>query len=208
MRATNLSSKSASVGLFAAIVTSLCCITPVFSLLAGIGGIAATFSWMEPFRPYFIALTIGLIGLAWYIKLKPRTQEEVSCSCDEVKKSSFIQSKKFLSLITIFVVLMLSFPGYAHVFYSNNNQGASLLVAQDSAKTNLIVLDVKGMTCAGCERHIENEVGLLTGVKTVNASYSKGSTTIEYLSDKIEEKEIIEAINKTGYKVVEKAKDQ
>ncbi|MEQ8679075.1 MAG: heavy metal transporter, partial [Cyclobacteriaceae bacterium] len=46
-RQTNLSSKSAGAGLFAAIVASLCCITPVFSLLAGIGGIAATFSWME-----------------------------------------------------------------------------------------------------------------------------------------------------------------
>lgn len=209
MSTTNLSSKSAGAGLFAAIVASLCCITPVFSLLAGIGGIAATFSWMEPFRPYLIVLTIGILGFAWYQKLRPKTAEEIACACDDDVKPSFWQSKRFLGIITVFAGLMLAFPSYSHMFYSNGaSPNTSLILAQDTTKTNKIVLEVKGMTCAGCENHIEHEVGLLVGVKSVDAIYSDGAATIEYWPSKLEERTIIEAINKTGYTVIEKPKDQ
>lgn len=209
MSTTNLSSKSASAGLFAAIVASLCCITPVFSLLAGIGGIAATFSWMEPFRPYLIVLTIGILGFAWYQKLRPKTAEGIACECETDEQPSFWQSKRFLGIITVFAGLMLSFPSYAHIFYSNGGgQTPVAYIEQDTTKTNKIFLDVKGMTCAGCEASIEHKVGLLEGVKSVNAIYAEGSATIEYLPSKLEEKAIIEAINKTGYTVIEKPKDQ
>ncbi|WP_425393199.1 mercuric transport protein MerTP [Ekhidna sp.] len=182
MSTTNLSSKSASAGLFAAIAASLCCITPVFSLLAGIGGIAATFSWMEPFRPYLIVLTIGILGFAWYQKLRPKTAEEIACECDDDVKPSFWQSKRFLGIITVFAGLMLSFPSYAHIFYSNGGgQTPAASIEQDTTKTIKIVLDVKGMTCAGCEASIEHKVGLLEGVKSVDAKYAEGSATIEFL---------------------------
>lgn len=209
MSTTNLSSKSASAGLFAAIIASLCCITPVFSLLAGIGGIAATFSWMEPFRPYLIVLTIGILGFAWYQKLRPRTAEEIACACDDDVKPSFWQSKKFLGMVTLIAAFMLAFPSYSHMFYSNGSSpNTSVILAQDTTKTYKIVLEVKGMTCAGCESHIEHEVASLQGVKSVDAIYAEGSATIEYLPSMLEERRIIEAINKTGYTVIEKAKDQ
>ena len=198
-----------SSGISAALLSSLCCITPVFSLLAGISGIAATFSWMEPFRPYLIVLTIGILGFAWYQKLRPRTAEEIACACEDDQKPSFWQSKRFLGIITVFAGLMLAFPSYSHVFYSDGGgMDTPLIAEQDSTKTNKIIIDVKGMTCAGCESHIEHEVGLLKGVKMVNATYSTGSATVEYLPSKIDQKSIIEAINKTGYTVIEKSKEQ
>jgi len=45
-----------------------------FSSIAGTSGLASTFSWLEPFRPYFIGLTILVLGFAWYQKLKPKKQ--------------------------------------------------------------------------------------------------------------------------------------
>ena len=209
MSTTDISSKSASAGLFAAIIASLCCITPVFSLLAGIGGIAATFSWMEPFRPFLIALTVGILGFAWYQKLKTRSAEEIACACDDNEKPSFWQSRRFLGIVTVLAAIMLAFPSYSHMFYSNGlNPNTSSVLAQDTTKTHKIVLEVNGMTCAGCENHIEHEVGLLKGVKSVDAIYSDGSATVEYLPSELEERVIIEAINKTGYTVLEKPKDQ
>ena len=120
MNASKLSSKSVGAGLLTAIVASLCCITPVLSLLAGVSGIAASFSWMEPFRPYLIALTIGVLGFVWYQKLKPRTAEQIECACPgggEDDKPSFWQSKLLLGLVTVFAIVMLSFPVYSHIFY-------------------------------------------------------------------------------------------
>jgi len=64
--------KLIGAGLLTAIAASLCCITPVLALIAGTSGLASTFSWLEPFRPYFIGLTILVLGFAWYQKLLPK----------------------------------------------------------------------------------------------------------------------------------------
>ena len=106
--------KLIGAGLLAAITASLCCITPVLALIAGTSGIASTFSWLEPFRPYLIGLTILVLGFAWYQKLKP--QKEIDCECDtddlpagKEGKPKFIQSKKFLGIVTVFAIIMLAF---------------------------------------------------------------------------------------------------
>ena len=44
--------KLIGTSLLTAIAASLCCMTPVLALIAGTSGIASTFSWIEPFRPY------------------------------------------------------------------------------------------------------------------------------------------------------------
>ena len=76
------SSKSAGAGVLVAITASLCCITPVLALISGTSGIAASFSWMEPYRPFLIGLTVLVLGFAWYQKLKPK-RAEVDCECDD-----------------------------------------------------------------------------------------------------------------------------
>ena len=88
------------VGLLTAISASLCCITPVLALLAGTSGLASTFSWLDPFRPYFIGLTIFVLGIAWYQKLTKRKQ--IDCNCETKTKTTFIQTKTFLGLVTVF----------------------------------------------------------------------------------------------------------
>ena len=75
--------KLIGAGLLTAITASLCCITPVLALIAGTSGIASTFSWIEPFRPYLIGLTILVLAFAWYQKLKP--QKEIQ----QLKKSIY-----------------------------------------------------------------------------------------------------------------------
>ena len=52
-------------GLVAALAASLCCITPLLAVLGGLGGVASAFAWLEPLRPYSVALTVGALGFAW-----------------------------------------------------------------------------------------------------------------------------------------------
>ena len=59
-----------------ALLSSICCITPVLALIAGTSGLASSFSWLEPFRPYLIGLTILVLGFAWYQKLKAKKEIE------------------------------------------------------------------------------------------------------------------------------------
>lgn len=112
MNTKSKSAKLAGAGFIAAIAASLCCITPVLVFIAGISGAASTFSWLEPIRPYLIGVTVLVLGFAWYQKLKPQTEEEIKCLCEEDEKPSFWQTKKFLSMVTAFAILMLAFPFY------------------------------------------------------------------------------------------------
>ena len=126
MKKTITSNQGALAGLFSAIVASLCCITPVLALFSGATGIASTFSWIEPYRPFLIGLTIFILGFAWYRKLKSRPRD-IDCDCAD-DKPKFIQSKTFLFLVTLFAGVMLTFPYYSHLFYPDSNNGKQVFL--------------------------------------------------------------------------------
>tara|TARA_B110000046_G_scaffold54983_1_gene61385 strand:- start:4019 stop:4618 length:600 start_codon:yes stop_codon:yes gene_type:complete len=191
--------KLIGAGLLTAITASLCCITPVLALIAGTSGIASTFSWIEPFRPYLIGLTILVLGFAWYQKLKP--QKEIDCECETDEKPKFIQSRKFLGIVTVFAVLMLVFPYYSGIFYPNTEKQIIVVDKSDIKKAEF---KISGMTCASCEEHVNHEVNKLNGIVNSKASYENGNAVIEFDKTKTNESEIEKAINSTGYKVTAK----
>ena len=114
--------KLIGTGLLTAFAASLCCITPVLALIAGTSGLASTFSWVEPFRPYLIGLTIFVLGFAWYQKLKPKKQ--IDCKCEIDEKQNFMQTKSFLGIVSVIAILLLSFPIYASVFFPKVNNSS------------------------------------------------------------------------------------
>ena len=193
--------KLAGLGLLTAISASICCITPVLTLLAGTSGLASTFSWLDPLRPYLIGLTVLVLGFAWYQKLK--LQKQVDCNCETTEKTPFIQTKKFLAIVTFFAGLMLTFPMYGHVFFPKiENQ--SMITDQTNIQTTEFTID--GMTCSGCEEHVNHEVNMLIGIIKTTVSYENGNAVIEFDQTQTDTDEIEKAISKTGYSVTDKKK--
>ena len=191
--------KLIGAGLLTAITASLCCITPVLALIAGTSGMASTFSWLEPFRPYLIGLTVLVLGFAWYQKLKP--QKEIDCECETDEKPKFIQSKTFLGIVTVFAILMLSFPYYSGIFYPNTEKQ---IIVVDKSDIKTTEFKISGMTCASCEENVNREVNKLNGIVISKASYENENAIIEFDKTKTNEAEIEKAINSTGYKVTDK----
>jgi copper chaperone CopZ len=189
----------AGLGLISAIAASLCCITPVLALIAGTSGLASTFSWLEPLRPYFIGLTVLVLAFAWYQKLKPKKQ--IDCDCETNEKPKFIQSKMFLGIVTVFAIIMLAFPYYTSVFYP---QTEKQIIVVDKSNIQEVEFTVSGMTCTGCEEHINHEVNKLTGIISSNVSYENGKAVVEFDNSKTNITEIEKAINSTGYSVTDK----
>ncbi|WP_345157908.1 mercuric transport protein MerTP [Pontibacter saemangeumensis] len=185
-------------GVVSAIAASLCCITPLLAIMAGTSGIAASFSWLEPLRPYLVGVTTLVLGFAWYRKLKPARKTD--CDCETNLKPNFMQSKAFLSLVTVFAAVMLAFPSYAHVFYP---QAQNQQVAPNQANVQTVEIKIKGMTCAGCEAHVNSEVSELAGILKVETSYANGNTLVQFDKSKTGVKQIEKAVNATGYKVTE-----
>ena len=203
--------KLIGAGLLTAITASLCCITPVLALIAGTSGIASTFSWIEPFRPYLIGLTILVLGFAWYQKLIPitiGTKKEIDCECEtddlptsKAGKPKFMQSKTFLGIATVFAIVMLAFPYYSGIFYPNTEKQ---IIVVDKSDIKTTEFKISGMTCASCEEHVNHEVHKLNGIVNSKASYENGNAIIEFDKTKTNETEIEKAINSTSYKVTDK----
>lgn len=189
----------AITSLLTAVSASLCCITPVLALLAGSSGIAATFSWLEPFRPWLISITVIVLTFAWYQKLKSRTTEEIDCDCDceDDEKPSFWQSKKFLGIVTVFAMIMLAFPYYADAFYPETKLSESENINLESTYK----IDIIGMTCTGCEKHVKLEISKLPGISGLEVSYEKANAVVTFDESKTDIEKIKAAVDKTGYKV-------
>ncbi|MBX9853010.1 MAG: mercuric transport protein MerTP [Cytophagaceae bacterium] len=197
----NKSSKSlAGASILAAITASICCITPVLALLASITGIASVFSWLEPFRPYIIGITAIILGVAWYKALKPKDYAECACEDEKAgKKKTFINTKAFLSIITLLAVLLMAFPYYSKIFFAE--QKSKEVVIVDKKDIEKVKFNIEGMTCQGCEAHINSELSKLTGVIDYKTSSKEGTSIVSFDKFKTNVDTITKAINATGYKV-------
>lgn len=183
-----------------AVLASLCCITPVLAVLGGLSGIASTFSFLEPLRPYFIAFTTIILGYAFYNAYKPKKKDEIECACDEDKvdtKKSFINSKSFLWIIAVIAVVLITFY-YSQAFFP---EPQSIL----STNSNHIIkakLEIEGMTCTSCEQSVDYALKSEKGVLSAESSYKTGIAYVQYDATKIQPEQLKKAIeNKVGYKV-------
>lgn len=181
-----------------AIAASLCCISPILALLSGVTGIVSSFSWIEPVRSYLISFSILVLGFAWYQKLKAPTKLDLQCACEEDENPPFMQTKKFLGLVTVFAFLLMAFPYYGNVFYPETNKGVVAFTSDNLKEVNF---KVSGMTCSGCEEEIKHTVKELPGIVRVLANSEKGITNVKYDKTKIDKLAIIKTIDATGYKV-------
>ena len=179
----------------------MCCITPVLAVLAGSTGMASSFSWMEPFRPYLIAITVIVLAYAWWDKLKPKKVDvECACDADEEGKVSFWYSKTFLVIVTIFAAVMLSFPYWGDAFIKRDTPK---IVIVDKKNVLKKVINIEGMTCKACEATVEKVGGEVNGVISIKASVNKKNAVVSYDKSKVDIKNIMNAIGTTGYKPVE-----
>lgn len=103
-------------GVLAALGASACCAGPLVLLLLGIGGgWASHLVALDPYSPYLTALTVLLLGAAFYnLYLRKRVcAPNVACAADRVIRNQRI----VFWLVALPVVLLLTFPLYASLFY-------------------------------------------------------------------------------------------
>lgn len=194
--APNANGKSSAplMGLVAAVASSLCCITPVLAAFAGVGSLAGSMHWLAPARPWLLGVSALALGYAWWLKMRSAAKDE--CACDVPVRKSFLQRNGFLVAITAFAVLASSFPLYASLFHET----ASPVVLDDRANLQRVVLDVKGMSCEGCEQHMSGELRKVPSVQQAVALYTEGSATDEFDPERTSLPALIAAIDSTGYR--------
>lgn len=96
--------------LVTAVGASLCCIVPVAVVLLGVGS-AALGAQLEPVRPFFLGLTLLLVGIAFYQVYKPNKgycEPGQSCAIPEAQRRQRI----IVWLAAILAAVVAAFPYY------------------------------------------------------------------------------------------------
>ncbi|WP_339739422.1 mercuric transporter MerT family protein [uncultured Maricaulis sp.] len=107
----------AAGGIAGAILASTCCIVPLLLVLAGVGGAwIGSLTALEPFKPYFIAVTLGFIGFGFwhvYFKAKPPCEDGSYCA----KPQSTLITQVALWAGLVIVLLAATIDWWASIFY-------------------------------------------------------------------------------------------
>lgn len=183
-------------GMSAAVIASLCCIGPLLVVFLGVGSIAA-FSVFEIYRPYFIGLTVALIGLAFYLTYRKR---EVKCEDGTCKiESASTWAKTGVWTVAVLAGLAVGFP------YLGFAPQASVNKAVDS--TAVVILNIDGMDCKACAAGIEGSLANIKGVRKARVDFESGKATVEYDDMIVKPTVFVDRVNESGFKAtIEKGK--
>lgn len=103
--------KSALGVVGAAAAASACCIGPVVFSLLGAGALGAAATRLEVYRPWFLGLTVVLVGAAFYSAYRPATG--ASCSADGTCTPGSRRAAKIVVWIAaLLAALLIAFPYY------------------------------------------------------------------------------------------------
>lgn len=102
-----------------------------------------------------------------------------------------------MKILSALIVMMLIVAGCGNPGSTGEKTSASSAPVEFAE----LKLDVKGMTCEGCENAIIRSLDRLEGVYESDASHEAELVTIKYDPDAVNLEQITEAITNTGYTV-------
>jgi len=189
----------------AAIVSSLCCILPVISLVLGLGafGVASMF---ETFRPYLLIVAFLALGFSFYQTYYSREK----CKEGEVcaTKPIGLFNQLVLWATTFAIVTFALFPYFTGYIVSaldrktkptNETTQENVVSENEAEKPKTVIIAVEGMTCEGCALHINEELKKLKGVISAEANYKDKNVKVVYNQNQVSIEQIKKAINDIGY---------
>ena len=108
---------------------------------------------------------------------------------------------KRLSIIALLAIVGLGMnlviAGPVSAAEDNKESRKTLPAGQDR-----VMIPVEGMTCGGCAVSIDRSVKKLDGIIDIEIDHLKGSVTVVRVTEKVTVDQIVEAINKVGFKAI------
>lgn len=102
--------KLALAAIGGAVGASACCIGPVVFSLIGAGALGAASVQLEPYRPWFIAITAVFVAAAFYGAYRPIPNE--ACEDGVCTPKSKRPLKILAWIVAAVVVILIAFPYY------------------------------------------------------------------------------------------------
>lgn len=179
--------KAEHLGVFSALIASVCCLGPLVLILLGLSGLGLG-AILGKYHLYFILGAALLLAFAWKSYLK----EKKSCEVAQCEMSGKNKTRNVLILASAVVTFFAALNLYT-VLKPTEEKGALVSGTQ-------ISIPVKGMSCFTCEIAVRTAVKKLPGVIEVKANARDERVIVIYDPEKVSLDELLNAINKTGYK--------
>ena len=185
---------SAAGPVLTAIVASVCCIGPALLALVGVGSLGA-FGALESYRPYFIALTAVLLGLAFYFTYR---KKEITCedgSCKVVEAGKWNKIGVWTSAVIALAAIFFPYVNATPIV-----SAATMKPTATQAPYSTAVLNIKGMDCEACANGLHASLSRMKGVKSATVKYKTRSAVIEYNPAEVAPEAFANFLTKAGYK--------
>jgi copper chaperone CopZ len=181
--------KAKQAGILSALLATTCCIGPLLLVAIGLGSGAA---FVGRYHWLFLIAGIAVLTSAWAKYLREKT----ACDCEH-KTMQGGRSGMFTLLIATVIVLGFAGLNMSHYVFASAPVAAQTQLANG---LNRIVVPVEGMTCATCEIAVRHALKRVDGVKSAHVSLATKSATVDYEPAKTNPKQLVVAINSTGYR--------
>jgi len=185
--------KADKLGVLSALFASVCCITPLLLVLLGLGslGVGAV---LGRFHWWFLAAAFVLLTVAW----RRYFHERRRCATEQCEVASGTPTRWTLLVASVVVA---TFAGLNVYTFAGQRQQTGARSANPSANAAEAVIPVEGMTCLTCELTIESGLKRLPGVQYADARVTDQTVSVRYDPAQISVNDMVETINKTGYRV-------
>lgn len=204
---TGRGEKIATAGtLISAIMASSCCWLPLVLLAVGVSG-AGIASTLEAYRPYFMVVTFGFLGAAFYFTYRPKkaaagssgdccatepatddccTTEPAThdcCSTEPVTAADCCAPKagRRFSMMALNKAMLWVVTVLAVAFLFFPSYVGAFLGGDGTTVTedmNRAVIKLDGMTCEACAASIANAIREVPGVLAVEVDYAKSEAVV------------------------------
>ena len=178
----------------AAITASLCCIGPLVAVAIGASGFAAA-GFFTKWRPFLLASTFALLGLAWFLTYRKSKQQcaDGSCSTNPVAR----WNRVVLWMATAAVFVSAAFPNLSSALLRKESATGESV---NFTAANVLKVRIPSMDCAACAASIRKTLSAEAGVRRADVSFDTKDAVVYYDANRISREEVIATINKTGFK--------
>ncbi len=191
----------------AAFASCLCCLGPLATVALGIGAFGAA---VEPLRPYLLAASAVALGLGFR---QEYSRPRVSCAADgSCGPGQANRTTRAVLWVAALAVLALGAAPYAAgplggaISEARATTSGGDIAERAATALTKAELEVKGMTCAGCETTVRLALERIPGVGETSVSFERGTAIVDYNPARVTPTEIARELSRaTGYEAAPKA---
>lgn len=179
----------------AAVAASICCVGPLVLLALGIGGAwVGNLKVLEPYRPFFMLVALGFLAFGFYrVYRKPKPEE-----CKEGSYCAAPHSGR-INKAALWLALVLILGLFAYPYVAGRIASRAPTPSQSLGPTEQIVLDVEGMTCAGCVATVTTSLKKLDGVTDVRVTLEPPQAVVRFDPSRLSLVNLTNATARAGY---------